>query len=213
MKSKTAIVALSLFFILCIFGWLVALFQYRSFVMPSASMFPTMVPGDHFYADIRTYKSHPPSRGDIVVYIFEGVYYVKRVVGIPGDHLALKGRDLFINDQAVKRNSVSSSSEHIPFPEVTGEGPKDPHLVDETLDGKNHLVLEYGPSPRTSDQDLTLKDDEFFVLGDNRDNSNDSRMFGPLHRADIFGKALFIWMSFDAASFKVKWSRTGLGLN
>jgi signal peptidase I len=135
------------------------MFGAASYSTPSGSMMPTLQPGDTFVVDAWRYRNASPAFGDIVVCeLDEGTLVIKRVVGVPGDTLELRGPRLVRNG----------------------------NLVDEP-----YLNLDDAQSLPSSPP-LTLGANEFFVLGDYRGNSNDSRQRGPLGRERIFGRVEFI---------------------
>ena len=135
-------------------------------------MQPTLQPGDRVVVDTRRYRDAPPAFGEIVVCDFgDGTLLVKRVVGVPGDTIELRG-------PALLRNG--------------------------TLVAEQYLNPEVGM--RLSDsRPLTLGADEFFVLGDFRGNSMDSRQRGPMARDQIFGRVEFIY--FSSSPRGVNWER------
>jgi signal peptidase I len=140
--------------------------------IPASSMYPTVQPGDRIVVDTWCYRDAPPAFGDIVVGDFgDGILIVKRVVGVPGDKIELRG-------QLLVRNGS---------------------LVDEPY-------LNAEQTSRLPDSaPLTLATDEFFVLGDNRGNSFDSRQRGPLTRDRISGRVEFV-------AFSRSWDRFALVL-
>ena len=147
-----------------------AVFGYDHYYIPSGSMAPTVQGGDRIVVDTWRYRDIPPAFGDIVVCQIEEVRVVKRVVGVPGDTIELRGPVLVRNGNAVE----------------------EPYLGAEQL----YSAPNAGP--------LTLGAGEFFVLGDNRGNSNDSRYVGPLARDQIFGRVEFIYFS---SSTGINWER------
>ena len=193
-------------------------FLFESFKMPSSSMVPTLEIGDHIFVSKFDYglnipftkwelvKWSEPQRGDIVVFLFpkdESLHYVKRVIGVPGDTIEFRGRDLFINGKKAALEKIESDSE--------GE------IFEEELDGKKHL-LRYLP-PKDAGfigmkQKEVIPPNRFFVVGDNRDQSYDSRSWGLISRENIKGKARLIWLSVRPAQDltgprRVDWKRSG----
>lgn len=163
---------------------------FESFVVPQASMSPTILPGDKLYAQVNAYGwlkpftremwslGEAPKRGDIVTFLSvhdPNVIYIKRVVAVPGDRIALKGTRLFI--KGVK---------------VTLKPTKTARRFTETIGDVSYDVL-YDQFGAGDIDKITLKEDEFFVMGDNRDASYDSRYWGPVPRRNIFGRFSFRW--------------------
>jgi signal peptidase I len=149
-----------------------AAFGYDNYYIRSGSMEPTVQAGDRILVDAWRYRDTPPAFGDIVVCEIAEVRVVKRVVGVPGDTIELRGAQLVRNGRVVQ----------------------EPYVNLERLSNTPNA----GP--------LTLGAEEFFVLGDNRGNSNDSRYVGPLARDQIFGRVEFVYFSRSAGG-GVNWQR------
>jgi len=161
---------------------------YEPFRQPSASMMPTLRAGDLFFVSKWAYASRPPQRGDIVVFRLPtapDVRYVKRLVGLPGDVLHY--------DPASKRLTINGAG--VPVEDL-GADPENANArrVRELLDGGPHLQLwQLGFSGGGGT--YAVPDGHYFVLGDNRDNSQDSRYesVGFVPRENIVGKVVRIW--------------------
>jgi signal peptidase I len=195
------------------------------FRIPSGSMVPTLAIGDHILVTKYTYgfrwpltripitEMSVPERGDVVVFIFPGsnegkiskiidlpvppfntLDYVKRVVGLPGEEIMVKNNVLHIDGVAQARTMQD------PVEFVDDRCRKNPtRAFTENLDGLEHTVLnaatygmrmgDYGPS--------TVPEGHVFVMGDNRDHSADSRVWGFVPVENIKGKARFVWLSYD----------------
>ena len=178
-------------------------FIVQAFKIPSGSMLPTLLIGDHllvnkFIYGIRVPFSGKiivpivdPSKGDVVVFKFpkdRSIDYIKRVVGTPGDTVEIKNKKVFVN----------------------GIAAEDPHA---------HLsspaILDAQKSPRDNFGPILVPEDLIFVMGDNRDNSYDSRFWGFVDQKDILGKAFILYWSWDidkslfsADRFKsIRWGR------
>lgn len=167
--------------------------------VPSGSMEPTLFDGDWVWVDktsygptipfanVTVFKHHDPERGDIVTFVppHTSDLYVKRVVGIPGDRVQFSGRDITVNDQvlAYKATRISTSNEigleHL--------GTVD-HLIQYSADGKLPTLKGTIVVPR----------DHYFVLGDHRNNSADSRYWGLVQRDNIMGKVTYIALSISS---------------
>jgi signal peptidase I len=133
----------------------------QTFSIPSASMAPTLEPGDHIVVTpYGGFFRSSPQRGDVVVFRGGGGYFVKRIIGLPGDVVELRDGSIVVNGH--------------PAPE--------PYAVPCSQDRPGYAVLD---------------DREYFVLGDNRPNSIDSRTWGPLRREQIVGRARLIFWSAD----------------
>jgi signal peptidase I len=201
-------------------------FICEPFKIPSSSMVPTLRIGDHIFVSkfryglslpftkIQFLKWAEPKRGDVIVFLFpreESLYYVKRVVGVPGDRIELKGKDIYVNGVLFKKEPVTETGEILEAtgaPEVSGE------LYREYIEERMHYALyrSTGVSDilRSGDPD-TVPEAMYFVMGDNRDDSYDSRRWGYVPRENIKGRAEIIWLSLDktlAPGFgKIRWER------
>lgn len=156
----------------------------RAFRMPSESMRPTFEVGDFFFADMSP-VARRPARGDLIVHRFPPdptKEFVKRVVATEGDGIELRNKDLYVN--GVK----------VPEPYVIHT---DPSVRPGDLDPRDN----YGP--------VTVPEGSFFVMGDSRDNSNDSRFFGPISRHLVLGKVRGTYWSWDDMAKQPRWNRVG----
>ena len=168
--------------------------------VPTGSMKPSIIEGDRIFVNKLAYdlkvpftlwrvaRWAEPARGDVVVF-FEPVYeqrYVKRVIGRPGDVIELRDNRLIVNGQAIEYETRSTEEGRV--------------LVDEDLDGRTHAVaLTPGLPSRSDFGPVTVPEGQFFLMGDNRDQSFDSRYFGFIDRDRIVGRATMIIFSTDAA--------------
>ena len=172
-------------------------FIVQAFKIPSGSMEDTLLVGDHilvskFMYGIRMPFSNQtivpvkdPQRGDIVVFKFPGdpsVDYIKRVVGIPGDVVECRDKQVYVN----------------------GQHEENPFAVH-----KDAYTIRQKYPPRDNFGPITVPPDNLFVMGDNRDNSNDSRFWGFVDFNKLRGKAFMIYWSWDSDDFGVRWRRLG----
>ena len=210
---------------------------FEPFNIPSGSMIPTLLVGDYLFVSKYSYGysrfslplspplfsgrifGHPPQRGDVAVFKLPrdtSVDYIKRIIGLPGDRIQMKGGQLFINGKQVDRQP---DGEYI----AEGDGPK--MLLKryiETLpdSGVKHEILKASDDqPLDNTQEYHVPDGYVFAMGDNRDNSLDSRVqnavgFIPLE--NLVGRAEFLFFSVDATApwwevwewpFEIRWSR------
>ena len=171
--------------------------------VPTGSMKPTIEEGDRVvvnklaydlkipFTTVQLFKWGDPNRGDIVVLFspVDGTRLVKRVVGIPGDRIEMRDNQLFVNGRAAKWKEIGSQDD-------TEQGSS--LLVEENLAGLTHEVMFTPQIPAVrSFGPLTVPTGRYFVMGDNRDNSNDSRFIGLIDRRRIVGKATAVAFSFD----------------
>ncbi|NBX92939.1 MAG: signal peptidase I [Proteobacteria bacterium] len=204
-------------------------FVFESFKIPSSSMVPTLHIGDHIFVSkfdygislpftkIELIRWSQPKRGDVIVFLFpkdESLHYVKRVLGVPGDKIEFKGRALFVNGEKIDQELITDP---VLIEKAYSGGPVSGELYQENLKGRTHWVRYLNPREKGfSDmkQEVTVPPDKFFVVGDNRDQSYDSRSWGYVSRDSIKGRARMIWLSLkssdDWISFRrVAWSRSG----
>lgn len=215
-----------------IFYCLLVVVTIRSFIVepfriPSSSMVPTLKVGDHIFVSKFSYGlSIPltkfeflsfaePKRGDVIVFLWprdESLHYVKRIVGLPGDKIQIKGRDVWINDQLVNKSQMDPSSTELDMKEDF-EGPAD--YFSETLGSVTHRI-RHSTDPVIGHEGREIlkvvPPNQYFVMGDNRDDSADSRSWGFVPRQNIKGKAKLIWLSLDQVGAwnnlrKIRWSR------
>ena len=176
--------------------------------VPTGSMKPTIIEGDRILVNKLAYdlkipftrwriaRWSEPRRGDVVVCFspHDGTRLVKRVVGVPGDHLAMRNNRLFVNGVPAVYQQLDAAS-------LGGVDPPDVgmhRLATETLGGDTHPIMlsSVARAARTFGE-ITVPPAAFFVMGDNRDESADSRVFGFVRRRDIVGRAWAVAYSLD----------------
>jgi signal peptidase I len=188
----------------------------ESFRAPSGGMIPTLHPGDHFFVDKRSYNHRSPARGEVVVFwaardghdvvpldsnaSLPREQFIKRVVGVPGDRVRIEGDLVFLNGSALPLEDAGSIS----------ESGREFKVFAESSDNGSYTVA-HDPNLNWPDfGEVTIGDDRFFLLGDNRDNSRDSRHFGTISRQHIVGRATHIYFSLHPATGELAWSRVGM---
>lgn len=193
-------------------------FVAEPFRIPSSSMMPTLLVGDFILVNKFTYglrlpvantKVLPlgqPARGDVVVFRYPGVGpqdskagtdYIKRVVGLPGDRIAFKDQVLYVNDQAVAKRETGVYIGRGQGRTMTGASQFEVSLPGAgDMPGRTHLSLEIGRygDPRAENQ-WVVPEGHFFVMGDNRDQSEDSRYWGFVPEQSLVGKAFLVWLN------------------
>jgi signal peptidase I len=160
-------------------------FVVQAFKIPSGSMLPTLLIGDHLLVNKFIYGIRVPftgkilvpiknpKHGDVVVFRFpkdRSIDYIKRVVGTPGDTVEIKAKKVFINGKP-----INDAHAHVSSP----------------------TVLNAKASPRDNFGPILVPEDRIFVMGDNRDNSYDSRFWGFVDQRDVLGKAFILYWSWD----------------
>jgi len=157
----------------------------KPYKIPTSSMSPTLEAGDLLLCDKLIYSKENPQRGDVVVFEHPdhpGVDYIKRLIGLPGDSLEIREKQIFINRVPLPELYVKHIDSQILLPDVSRRD-------------------YFGP--------IVLPDGQYFVMGDNRDNSLDSRFWGTVDRKLILGKPILIYWSWDPSipnwKFIKKW--------
>ncbi|MDD9883110.1 MAG: signal peptidase I [Gammaproteobacteria bacterium] len=204
-----------------LFPVVLAVFLLRSFVVepfriPSGSMLPSLHIGDFilvnkFSYGIRLPVIHSkvasvggPARGDVMVFRYPkdpALNFVKRVVGLPGDVIEYQDKELFINGAMVARDAAGE----FPF---NAYGRKGESYLERIDDATHAIVID--PAVRGRDMRVTVPAESYFVMGDNRDHSNDSRYWRFVPEDHVVGRAFFIWFSWKGwGQGGVHWSRIG----
>jgi signal peptidase I len=194
------------FFPVILIVFLLRSFIVEPFRIPSGSMLPSLYIGDFilvnkFAYGIRlpvinkkTLDTGEPRRGDVVVFRYprdESMNYIKRVIGLPGDRIAYEGKKLYINGQLMPQSGATSSNV-----QQDGESFYEAGRYTETLDRVRHdILLSSGYGLPYSN---VVPPGHYFVMGDNRDHSNDSRVWGFVPEENLVGKAFLIWFSWDS---------------
>lgn len=192
-------------------------FLVEPFRIPSGSMLPTLFVGDFILVNKFTYglrlpvlhtkilPLNAPERGDVMVFRFPrepSVDYIKRVVGLPGDEIKYVDKQLFINGEPVPLQPQGIYTEV-----SSGMAAPSADLFIEQLGGVSHDVLHQARPGRNGN--WTVPEGHYFVMGDNRDNSNDSREWHWVPEQNIVGKAFFVWLSWDKVGKSIRWNRIG----
>ena len=206
------------FFPIILIVLLLRSFLVEPFRIPSGSMIPTLLVGDFILVNKFSYGIRlplfgskiidigEPQRGDIVVFRFPedpSVDYIKRVIGLPGDHISYVDKTLYINGKVMPQEVLGVYTGF--GSEIRMSGASE-HL--EHLDGVDHEILIL-PLRRTMNGEFDVPAGHYFVMGDNRDNSNDSRFWGTVPEENLVGKAFMIWMNWDSTKGGVTWNRIG----
>ena len=201
------------------FPVLAAVFVLRSFLfepfqIPSSSMVPTLEVGDYILVNKYTYglrlpvlrdkvvSINSPERGDVMVFFpphQNKTYYIKRVIGVPGDLIEYRDKHLWVNGEQVPREWLDSAS---------GDSKRTRKGLETVGDDAPYLMqIDNLRPPR--DFSVRVKPGHYFMMGDNRDNSSDSRVWGQVPERDIVGKAVAIWMHWESFLSVPSFGRVG----
>ena len=205
------------FFPVLLIVFLLRSFLYEPFRIPSGSLEPTLLVGDFIVVNKFDYgvripvahnkvvKIGEPKRGDIIVFRWPpnpSVDFIKRVVGIPGDHIKYINKVLYVNGQEIPQTDDQ------PTTRIDETGLEQAVVQkQEDLLGTKHAIYQ-NPNVKNYDfQDIIVPPGMYFAMGDNRDDSADSRFWGFVPESNIVGKAVMIWMSWDSIKHNIRWHR------
>ena len=181
-------------------------FLAEPFQIPTGSMIPTLEVGDFILVSKYAYgvrlpvigtkimDVEDPKRGEVMVFIppHEDKYYIKRVIGLPGDSVRYEDKHLYINGELIDKDYVRDIEVE------TGIGPLSGTLYTETLGDVAHAVQHIDAvGQRRARTTWVIPNGHYFMMGDNRDNSADSREWGAVSEDNIVGKAIAVWMHKD----------------
>ena len=188
--AKTIVLALLL-------AMFIRTFFIQAFKIPSGSMIPTLLVGDHILVNKLVYgvrnpitrnvwiKGRIPRRKEVIVFIFPEnpkLDFIKRVIGLPGDRIEIRDKKVYVNGKLLKEPYVQHT---------------DPNILPASI------------SPRDNFGPVVVPQGHLFVMGDNRDQSYDSRFWGFVPIRDVKGKAFIIYFSWDKKHFRIRWNRIG----
>jgi len=210
------------FLIAAVVALFIRQFVVEAFKIPSGSMIPTLTIGDHLlvnkfiygpripFTDTRIFTWKEPKRGEIIVFKYpenESKNFIKRVVGLPGDKVEIQNGKLFINAQPVPVTDLGAYDDG-----EQGAGSSyfpEPKLLEEQLGSVTHKILYLRDQSGYNFGPVLVPKDSVFVMGDNRDNSQDSRVWGWVNHSKILGRAFVIYWSWDGNGRWVRWERIG----
>jgi signal peptidase I len=203
------------FFPVLLFVLIIRSFIFEPFRIPSGSMMPTLLQGDYIFVKKYAYglripvletkilETGSPQRGDVVVFRLPSdpsVNYIKRVVGLPGDRIVYDGHRLTVNGDQVPLERDRETPEHDGMAQFV-----------EKLGEREHAILIANPGYTMRDGVFEVPEGSYFMMGDNRDNSRDSRFIGAIPESYLVGEATLIWMHMDGIEMP-RWSRIGTSI-
>ena len=184
----------------------IRLFVFEAFYVPSGSMSPSVLDGDRVLVNKLAYRRGFPQRGEIVAFLAPGStgkVYLKRVIALPGDTVEIRDDEVLINEQRLSRDRVPASALSAITSHIRGD------VFVESNAGHRYQVM-LAPGRRSAGDTMkqygpqTVPADRLFLLGDNRNESLDSREFGCIHLGDVVGSVTYVFA--PAGS----WSRFGV---
>lgn len=193
-------------------------FLVEPFRIPSGSMMPTLLVGDFILVnkfaygirlpvlDTKIIEVGEPSHGDVVVFRYPkdpSIDYIKRVIGLPGDHIAYYNKKLFVNGVPVEQTPLGQFEGVGAGISMSGAEVS----MEQLLDAQHKMLID--PTKGTLEGEFDVPVGRYFVMGDNRDNSNDSRYWGFVPEENLVGKAFMIWMNWDSKAGGIDWGRIG----
>ena len=198
-------------------GWFVPVFLifilrtfiYEPYQIPSGSMIPGLKVGDFILVNKHSYGlkvnrigdtfalSADPEYGDVVVFIppHVNVPYIKRLIGKPGDTIGYLNKKIYVNGKAIQQELLSTSGEETFLKEILGDSDR---------------IIRIIGSSASYPEEFTVPANHYFVMGDNRDNSSDSRYFGFVPRENFMGTGELIWMTWECWTCLPSFERAGL---
>ena len=178
-------------------------FLIEPFTIPTGSMIPTIEVGDFILVNKYAYgvrlpiigtkilEVDDPERGEVMVFIppHENKYYVKRVIGLPGDTVRYEDKNLYINGELIDKEYVGPITVDTSIGDLAGT------LFTETINGVEHATQHIDAAGRRRARTTwVIPNGHYFMMGDNRDNSSDSRVWGTVPNENVVGKAVAVWM-------------------
>jgi len=178
-------------------------FLIEPFTIPTGSMIPTIEVGDFILVNKYAYgvrlpiigtkilEVDDPERGEVMVFIppHENKYYVKRVIGLPGDTVRYEDKNLYINGELIEKEYVGPITVDTSIGDLAGT------LFTETINGVEHATQHIDAAGRRRARTTwVIPNGHYFMMGDNRDNSSDSRVWGTVPNENVVGKAVAVWM-------------------
>ena len=203
LKEPLAIEYAKSFFPVLVIVLIFRSFLIEPFQIPTGSMIPTIEVGDFILVNKYAYgvrlpiigtkilEVEDPDRGEVIVFIppHENKYYIKRVIGLPGDTVRYEDKNLYVNGELIIKNYAESIMVGTSIGDLPGA------LYSETINGVEHAIQNIDAVGRQRTRTTwVIPNGHYFMMGDNRDNSSDSRVWGTVPNEDVVGKAVAVWM-------------------
>ncbi|MCB1705439.1 MAG: signal peptidase I [Halioglobus sp.] len=200
-REPTAVEYAKSFFPVLFIVFVLRSFIVEPFQIPSSSMVPTLLVGDYILVNKFTYgirlpvvrtkviDINEPQRGDVMVFFpphMNDTYFIKRVIGLPGDTVSYRNKQVYVNGEKLSRVPADDP----------GLDPR--YRIEEELIGDSQHLMQVDKLRPSAEFSEVVKPGHYFMMGDNRDNSSDSRVWGQVPEEDIVGKAFAIWMHWDS---------------
>ncbi len=210
------------FFPVLLIVFLLRSFLYEPFRIPSGSLEPTLLVGDFILVNKFDYGVRLPvvhrkiipvgelKHGDIIVFRYPAnpsLDFIKRVIGLPGDRISYIDKVLYVNGKKIPQEFEKNTIDHGPDDSSWSVVQKQEDLL-----GVKHAIFQIPERPSHDLKDIVVPPGMYFAMGDNRDDSADSRFWGFVPDKNIIGKASAIWMSWDGNAdwlHKIRWRRIG----
>ncbi len=207
------------FFPILLIVLLIRSFVIQPFRVPTGSLEPTVMPGDFIAVNQYAYGLRlpvlhhkildigEPKRGEIVVFRYPpdpSINYVKRVIGVPGDKISYVDKSLYINGKKIPQTVIGNNVDIEPdmsIPVVEKE--------ENLLGVKHRIFLRPNYISSGNFYNVTVPPGHYFMMGDNRDDSLDSRSWGFVPEANLIGRAFFVWLSWDSDKHWFRWKHLG----
>jgi len=188
-------------------------FLVEPFQIPSSSMVPTLLVGDYILVNKYAYGIRlpvlntkvidigEPQRGDVMVFFppNDHRYFIKRVIGLPGDHIVYRDKVLYVNGEEMPQTLIAQLPPLAPTYQI----------LEENLASVTHVVRKDLRRHIPDNFETTVSPGHYFMMGDNRDNSSDSRVWGEVPERNIVGNAFAIWMHWEGLLSLPSFSRMG----
>lgn len=207
------------FFPVLLIVFLLRSFLFEPFRIPSGSLEPTLLMGDFILVNKFDYgvrlpiyhkevvENHKPQRGDVMVFRWPpnpSYDFIKRVIGLPGDKISYIDKELFINGQKIPQTFLQNSLAQ----DELGRSREAVEKQEDLLGVRHKIFIDSAKFSRDF-HDIVVPEGMYFVMGDNRDDSADSRFWGFVPETNIVGKAVLVWLSWDGINKSVRFNRMG----